>query len=146
MKKTNLFFITPILLITTLSCIAMKPISLTRSQQAQYLSDDWTIIPSKISRIYSITAEHHYSDSIVATLKYKPAKNSIKLYYSDTKTHHIYASSSFELPENHTTTSKLNFAFFTKKQNKPKVIIALDDTYFTFPVPAEVIEQDNIKK
>jgi hypothetical protein len=142
MKKVTFFVITPILLITTSSCLAMQPATLTKKQQDKYFSDNWTIIPSKISKIYSVTAEHHYSDLIVATLKYKPAKNSIKLSYLNTTTHHIYTSSSFDLPENQKEASKLNFAF----KNKTNAIIALDDTYFILPVPLEVIAQDNIKK
>jgi hypothetical protein len=143
MKKVTFFVVIPTLLLATLSCTAMKPISLTQSQQNKYLSDGWVLIPSKTSTIHSITTELPYSDSIMATIKYKPAQNSIKLCYSDTQTHRIYANSSFALPKNQREASKLNFAFVAKKAI---VIIALNDTYFTYPIPTNVIAQDNIKK
>lgn len=127
------------------SQLSPKTITLTHTQHNHYFpQNDWLLVAGPKEEKYCMHAERQYSDTIVAKVSYQPTR--ITLNYSDTKTNHVYANSSFNVPERHNqfTCLKLNFSFF---DDKTKAIIALEDTGFILPVPFTVMyDTTNIKK
>jgi hypothetical protein len=157
MKKFSFFFITPTLLLLTIaSCNGMelahnkksqlipKIITLTHTQQTQHFpKNDWVLVSGPKEERYAMHAERPYCDTILTKVSYQPTH--ITLNYSDTKTNHVYASSSFNVPEHHNTFTclRLNLSFF---DDKSKIIIALEDTGFILPVPFKVMYDTSITK
>lgn len=125
--------------------LSPKTITLTHSQKTQYFpKNDWILVSGPKEEKYAMHAYRSYCNGITAKVSYHPTD--IIVSYSDAKTHRVYGTSSFNLPErdNNFTSLKLNFSFF---DDKTKAIIALEDTGFILPVPFKVMyDTTNIKK